>query len=88
MLLKGPLAEIMVMVYSKLHWKYVTYDTKGVALMYVKMNKALYGLLKIMLFLYKKLVGDLEEYGFKLNPHDPCVTIAMINGKKITVTCG
>ena len=86
MLLKGPLTELMVMVDPKLYWKYVTHNTKGVVLMYVKMNKAFYGLLKSMLLFYKKLVGHLEEYGFKFNPHDPCLANVMINGKQMTVT--
>ena len=34
---------------------------------------------------YKNLVGDLEAYGFKINPYDPCVTKNMIGGKQITV---
>ena len=46
MLLKGALAELMVMVDPIHYQKYVTYDTKEVPLMYVKLNKALYGLLK------------------------------------------
>ena len=86
MLLKGPLAELMVMVDPKIYRKYVTYDSKGVPLMYAKMNKALYGLLRSALLFYRKLVGDLEAYGFKLNPHDLCVANAMINGKQMTVT--
>ena len=59
MLLKGPLAELMVMVDPKLYQKYVTYNTKGMPLMYVKLNKALYGLLKSALLFYKKLVADI-----------------------------
>ena len=41
MLLKGPLAELLVMVDPKIYQKYVTYDSKGVPLMYANMNKAL-----------------------------------------------
>ena len=77
---------LMVMVDPKIYQKYVTYDSKGVPLMYVKTNKALYGLLRSALLFYRKLVGDLEAYGFKLNPHDPCVANTMINGKQMTVT--
>ena len=36
----------MVMLYLKLYRKYVTYDIKGNAMLYVEMNKALYGLLQ------------------------------------------
>ena len=34
---------------------------------------------------YEKLVGDLEAYGFKINPYDPCVANKMICGKQLTV---
>ena len=40
MFLKGGLAEIMVMVYLELYRNYVTYDSKGNAMLYVEMNKA------------------------------------------------
>ena len=66
MLLRVPLAELMVMVEPKLYNTFVTYDSKGVALLYIKMNKAMYGLLKSDLFFYKKLVEDIEAYGFKI----------------------
>ena len=34
---------------------------------------------------YEKLVGDLEAYGFKINPYEPCVTNKMIGGKQLTI---
>merc|ERR1711933_326410 len=49
-------------------------------------NKALYGLLRSALLFYKHLVAALEKYGFKVNPHDPCVANADINGHQMTVT--
>ena len=45
MLFKGKLSELMVMVGPKMYWKYVTYESKGNAVLYVEMNKALYVLL-------------------------------------------
>ena len=50
------------------------------------MNKALYGLLQSTLLFYKKLHKDLEGYSFVINPYDPCVVNAMINGHQMTVT--
>ena len=35
---------------------------------------------------YKKLRKDLEGYGFVINPYDPCVANAMINGPQMMVT--
>ena len=37
------------------------------------MRNTLYGILRSALLFYRKLVKDLEEYGFEINPYDPCV---------------
>ena len=34
---------------------------------------------------YEKLVGDLDAYGFNINPYDPCLAKNMICGKQLTV---
>ena len=81
-LLKGPLAEMMAMVKPQLYRKYVTYDSKGEAILYVKLNKALYGLLQSALLFYKKLMGDLVSQGFQINDYDPCYWCELIR------TCG
>ena len=73
MLLKGKLAELMVQVDPMLYRRYVTFNKKGEAMLYVHLSKALYGLLESALLFYKKLRGELEEYAFKVNPYDPCV---------------
>jgi hypothetical protein len=46
MVLKGGLAEVMVQVAPNLYRKYITVDRKGTVILYVKMQKALYGLLR------------------------------------------
>ena len=48
--------------------KHVIYSAKGTPLIYVRLNKAMCGLLKSALMFYKKLVKDLERHGFKINP--------------------
>ena len=53
MLLCGPLAELMVMVKPSLYRQYRTYGSKVQSLLYLKMNKLLYGLLKSALQFYK-----------------------------------
>ncbi len=40
---------------------------------YVKLPKALYGLMRASLLFYRKLHKELEEYGFVINWYDPCV---------------
>ena len=62
----------------------MSYDTEKPVL-YVRVQKALYGCLKNVLLFYEKLVGELEAYGFRINPYDPCAAKNMIGGKQLTV---
>ena len=81
MLLKGKLAELLLQVDPSLYRKYVITNSKGEPMLYVKLAKALYGLLKSALLFYKKLRGELEDMMFEVNPYDPCVA----NGTQMTV---
>ncbi len=65
MVLKGRLAQLMVQVTPNLYMKYISVDRRGTAILYIKMQKAIYGLLRSALLFYKKLVADLESIGFK-----------------------
>ena len=38
-MLIGPLEELVVMLYSTFHREYVIHDSKGVSLLYAKMNR-------------------------------------------------
>jgi hypothetical protein len=75
----------MVKVAPNLYSKYITVDKKGTAILYFKMQKAVYDLLRSALLFYKKLVGELENLGFKLNPYDPCVANMTVNRTQMTV---
>ena len=86
MILRGPLAELMVGIDPELYTPFMVTTSKNEKILYVKMLKAIYGLLRSALLFYLKLVRDLKEYGFKLNPYDPCVANKMINGKQMAVT--
>ena len=85
MVLKGRLAERMVQVAPNLYRKNITVNRKGTAILYVKMQKSLYGLLRSALLFYKKIVADLESDGFVLNPYDSCVANKVVNGKQMTI---
>ena len=54
-------------------------------MLYVRLSKPLYGMLKAALMFYKRLRFDLEEMGFVINPYDPCVVNMMVNGAQINV---
>ena len=82
MLLKGTLAEMMVKIDPSLYRKYVFVGKRQQPMLYVKLNKALYGLLKSLLLFYRKLVGELQDMGFVLNPYDPCVAKRMVDGSQ------
>ena len=81
MLLRGKLAEMMVRIDPALYREYVTYSANGVPMLYVRLSKALYGMLRAALLFYKRLRSTLEEMGFEINPYDPCVANKMVNGK-------
>jgi hypothetical protein len=88
MLLKGRLAELMVQVNPNLYQKYIIYNKNNQALLYVKLSKAIYGLLTSALLFYKKIVANLQNYKapFVINPYDPCVANTIINGKQMAIT--
>ncbi len=85
MILKGRLVELMVKVAPNLYRKYISVDAKGLAILYIKMQKAIYGLLRSTLLFYKKLVSDLESTGFKVNPYGPCIANKTVNGTQMTI---
>ena len=53
----------------------------GQKVLYMHIIKAIYGLLVSAMLFHKKLMKDLEGYGFVVNPYDPCVANKMVNGK-------
>ena len=85
MVLRGPLAELMALTAPQVYRKFVTVDANGRQILYVKLQKALYGLLKSALLFYRKLWGDLHAKGFTINPYDPCVANKDIGGLQMTV---
>ena len=80
------MAELMVASNPTLYCKYISYRKKVEALMYVRVQKALYGCLKNALIFYERLVGDLEAHGIKINPYDLCVVNKTVEGKHPTIT--
>jgi hypothetical protein len=84
MKLEGPLAHLLTKVDSKRYSKFVATE-RGKQVIYVKLNKALYGTLQAALLFWKDLSGCLKEMGFELNKYDRCVANKTINGKQFTV---
>ena len=86
MVLKRELAEMMVHIAPQIYRKHITIDKKGMPVLYVKLQKALYGLMRASLLFYRKLRKELEYFGFTVNPYDPCVANKDVgDGKQLTV---
>ena len=68
MVLRGKLVEMMVKIDPSLYWKYLFIGKGKQPMLYVKLHKALYGMLRSALLLYSKLVSELKAIKFELNP--------------------
>jgi hypothetical protein len=67
MRMNGTLAELMAKTDNKLYRKYLT-DEKGKKVLYLRLQKALYGMMKSALLFYRKLISELKGMGFEINP--------------------
>ena len=83
--LRGKIVELLVQLEPTMYQKYVAVGPNREPILYVRLLKALYGLLRSALLFYKKLRGDPKKMGFEVNPYDPCVANKMINGSQMTV---
>jgi hypothetical protein len=86
MRLRVRLAELMVKTAPNIYRKYVSIGPDNKPLIYVKIQKALYGCLRSALLFYLKLITDLTSDGFKINPYDHCVANKIVNGNQFTIT--
>ncbi len=84
--LKGELAEMMVQIAPQIYQKYITMDKKGTKILYVKLQKVLYGLMRASLLFYRELRKEFNYYGLVVNPYNPCVAnMTTKNGSQLTV---
>lgn len=82
--LEGESADIMCKV-DPAYQKYRTYNKKGKPVLYLQLVKALYGCLQSALRWYETFVCKLKDMGFTINPYDPCVANAEIEGSQCTI---
>ena len=73
---------MMVRIDPSMYLEYVTYSNNGVPILYVCLSKALYGMLRAFLLFCKRLIIDLDDRWFVVNPYDPCVANNMVDGHK------
>ncbi len=63
----GMLAELMVKTNPKMYRQYIVLEKRR-SVLYLRLQKALYGMMKSALLFYRKLVAELKEMGFEINP--------------------
>jgi hypothetical protein len=88
MKITGVLVEMLVELNPQLYVPYVVYEKRGKVL-YVRVLRAIYGMLDAVLLWHKKFRHELEEVGFKFNLYDLCVANRERKGAQHTVfPCG
>ena len=82
MKLEGKMAELLTKLDPKLYRKYVT-NEKGITILYVELEKGLYGTLQAALIFWQNLTSSLQEWGFEINPYNWCVANKTVNRKQM-----
>ena len=82
--IKGTMIDMLLEI-DETHKDYVTYE-HGQRVLYVHIQRAIYGMLMSGLLFYRKFRASIKKIGYKVNPYDPCVANKMINGKQHTIT--
>ena len=78
------MSELLVQLDPNVYRKYIQV-IKDKPILYVKLQKALYGTLHAAYLFWKRLSDQLMKWGFVLNPYDSCVTSKIIGEKKFTI---
>ena len=85
MKISGPLVNILCEIHPGAYDNFVIHEGKQKVL-YVRMLKALSGMMIASILYYKKFRKDIESIGFEVNPYDICVANRTVNSKQHTVT--
>ena len=79
----GDAVDLLCKLNNK-HTPFVTVEG-GKKVLYVRLDKALYGCVISAFLWYKLFAGTLKKLGFVLNPYDPCIANKTIDGKQCTI---
>ena len=66
MFMKGKPVELMVHITPQIHREYIKATKNGVKILYIRVQNALYKMLKSALLFNSKLWNDLENQGFQM----------------------
>jgi hypothetical protein len=82
--LEGVMAKVILKINPR---KYTTHVVKenGKDIIYIILQKALYGTLQAAFLFWQNLSTQLVEWGFETNPYDFCVANKIIDGKQCTI---
>jgi hypothetical protein len=86
MQMNGTLAKLIVQTDPTLYRKYLV-NKKGKKVPYLRLQKALYGMMKSALLFYQKLVLELKSIGFIVNPYDPCIANKIVDPIDTMMAC-
>ena len=81
---EGAMVDMLVSVAPSLYTQYTKLE-HGKKVLYVQLDKALYGTLSAAILFWKDLSGHLLEAGFVANPYDSCVMNKTIKDSQCTV---
>ena len=70
--LKGLMAQLLLKIAPNDYEEYTEIEN-GKPVIYATMEKTLYGTLQAALSFYENLSGELQKWGFVINPYDFCV---------------
>jgi hypothetical protein len=82
--MRGRLVDMQLEIDPQMYVPYIKKEN-GVAILYMEILRALYGMIKSPLLFHRKLRNDLESTDFKMNPYDICVASKLVDGKQLTV---
>jgi hypothetical protein len=83
--LRGVLVDILLDVAPELYKDYVMTGNKGIKQFIVQCQNAIYGAMIASLLYYRKFTTSIIGYGFKINPHNPCVANKIVDGNQMTI---
>jgi hypothetical protein len=85
MKIRGQLIDILLESCPGVYNNYVINEGNN-KILYMRMLRALFGMLVSSILYYKKFRKDVEAIGFEVNPYDICVANRTVYGKQQTLT--
>ena len=80
----GSLVDILLRKNILKYEGYIVYEN-GKRVLYLKVLRAIYGMLQSALLWFRKFKKDLEGIGFIFNNYNPCVANKTVKGSQMTV---